>query len=105
MDISITKTRSGEKTVIAIEGWLGATTVPKLEEVLIPAFDETKQVELDFDKLAHVFSAGLRVLLLGEKTAKAKGGKLTVVNVSPEIKDVFDMTGFSDILEYTLKSE
>jgi anti-sigma B factor antagonist/stage II sporulation protein AA (anti-sigma F factor antagonist) len=45
-----------------------------------------------------VSSAGLRVLLLGEKTAKAKGGTMRLVNVSPEIQEIFEMTGFSEIL-------
>ena len=53
---------------------------------------------LDFDKLDFVSSAGLRVLLLIQKKSKALSGSLVIKNVKPEIQEVFDMTGFSDIL-------
>lgn len=53
---------------------------------------------LDFDKLDFVSSAGLRVLLLIQKKSKALNGSLVIKNVKPEIQEVFDMTGFSDIL-------
>jgi anti-anti-sigma factor len=64
----------------------------------MPEFDNTKHVELDFAELVYVSSAGLRVLLMGEKTSKTKGAKMTIANVSADIMEVFDMTGFADIL-------
>ncbi|MDR2738985.1 MAG: STAS domain-containing protein [Treponema sp.] len=64
----------------------------------MPEFDKGKHIQLDFKQLVYVSSAGLRVLLLGEKTAKAKGGTMRLVNVSPEIQEIFEMTGFSEIL-------
>jgi len=96
--MDINKTQNGEKITLALTGRLDTTTAPKLQEFLIPEFYSAKQVELDFSELAYVSSAGLRVLLLGQKTAKAKGGTMTVSNVSAEIMDVFEMTGFADIL-------
>ena len=96
--MTITKTQNGDKTTITLSGRLDTTTAPQLQEALIPEFDAAKHIELDFSALAYVSSAGLRVLLMGEKTAKAKGGKQTLVNVSAEIMEVFDMTGFSSIL-------
>jgi anti-anti-sigma factor len=96
--VNINKTQTTEKTTLTLSGRLDTTTAPKLQEELIPEFDTAKHVELDFAELAYVSSAGLRVLLMGEKTAKAKGGKLTLVNVSAEIMEVFEMTGFADIL-------
>jgi len=96
--MNINKTQNGEKTVLALSGRLDTTTAPKLQEVLIPEFDGAKCVELDFAELAYVSSAGLRVLLMGEKTAKAKGGKFRLVNVPEEIMEVFEMTGFADML-------
>jgi anti-anti-sigma factor len=96
--MTITKEQDGEKIIIALEGRLDTTTAPELHEQLIPEFDKAKHIRLDFKELVYVSSAGLRVLLLGEKTAKAKGGTMSLVNVSPEIQEIFEMTGFSDIL-------
>lgn len=96
--MNIDKTQSGDKTTFALSGRLDTTTAPQLQQELIPAFDTSKQVELDFTDLTYVSSAGLRVLLMGEKTAKAKGGSMTLTKVSSEIMEVFQMTGFADIL-------
>lgn len=97
--MTINKKKDGNKVIFALEGRLDTTTAPQLQETLIPEFNETPNIELDFSELAYVSSAGLRVLLMGEKTAKAKSGSLTISNVSSEIMEVFDMTGFSAILK------
>jgi anti-anti-sigma factor len=96
--MTITKTKDGDTLVLALEGRLDTTTAPQLQEALIPEFDQEKKIRLDFKELAYVSSAGLRVLLMGEKTAQGKGGVMTLVNVSSEILEVFEMTGFSDVL-------
>jgi anti-anti-sigma factor len=96
--VTITKNQDGEKLIISLEGRLDTTTAPELQEQLIPEFDNVKQIQLDFKELLYVSSAGLRGLLLGEKTAGAKGASLILVNVSPEIQEIFEMTGFSDVL-------
>ncbi|MCL2086193.1 MAG: STAS domain-containing protein [Oscillospiraceae bacterium] len=96
--MTISKIHSENKTIMALSGRLDTTTAPQLQEVLIPEFSKSKHIELDFSELSYVSSAGLRVLLMGEKAAKSSSGKLTLSNVSQEIKEVFDMTGFSDML-------
>lgn len=96
--MNINKTVLGEKINLVLEGRLDTTTAPQLQSALIPEFDQAKEVELDFKDLAYISSAGLRVLLMGEKTAKAKGGKFILINVSDEIMEVFEMTGFAEIL-------
>jgi len=96
--MTISKTKDGDTLVLALEGRLDTTTAPQLQEALIPEFDQEKNIRLDFKNLAYVSSAGLRILLLGEKTAKGKGGKMSLVNVSAEILEIFEMTGFSDVL-------
>lgn len=96
--MKIEKTTQSGAIVLTLEGRLDTTTAPQLQEVLIPAFDEAKEIQLDFANLAYVSSAGLRVLLMGQKTASAKSGKMTLTHVSEEIMEVFDMTGFSDLL-------
>ena len=94
----INRTAENEKLTFSIEGRLDTTTAPRLQEVLLPAFDETKEITLDFTNLDYVSSAGLRVLLMGHKEAKKKGGAMTVINVSPDVLEVLEMTGFTDML-------
>lgn len=96
--MNIAKTKNDDTTTLALSGRLDTTTAPQLQETLIPEFDHSKNVVLDFAELVYVSSAGLRVLLMGEKTAKAKGGRFTLIHVSSEIMEVFEMTGFSGIL-------
>jgi len=96
--MTISKTVENGKLTLALEGRLDTATSPQLQEVLIPAFDGTKEIELDFAKLVYISSAGLRVLLLGQKTANAKSASMTVSGVSDEVREVLDMTGFSDML-------
>ena len=101
--MNITKTQNGNKTVLSLSGRLDTTTAPQLQDVLIPEFDTAKQIELDFTELAYVSSAGLRVLLTGEKTAKNKGGSMTLAGVSEEIMKIFEMTGLCDIFHFPSK--
>ena len=103
--MNITKTQENGKLALSLEGRLDTTTAPKLQDVLIPAFDESKEVTLDFSQLVYVSSAGLRVLLMGQKTAKANGASMTITGVSGEIMEVFDMTGFSGILDIVKAAE
>ena len=93
------KIQNGEKLTLVPEGRLDTTAAPQFQQILIPAFDEAKQVELDFTKLVYISSAGLRVLLMGQKTASAKGAAMTIRGVPDDIMEVFEMTGFTDILD------
>ena len=96
--MTITKTQENGKLILALEGRLDTITAPQLESLLIPAFDEVKEVRLDLSKIDYISSAGLCVLFTGQKTAKAKGVSMTLSGVSHEIMEVFQMTGFVDIL-------
>jgi anti-anti-sigma factor len=96
--MTVTKERSGDNLVMLLEGRLDTTTAPELQTELIPEFDTAKHIRLDFKDLVYVSSAGLRVLLMGEKTAKAKGGKMVLINVSEEVMEVLEMTGLSEVL-------
>ena len=96
--MNIIKTQNEGKTVLAISGRLDTVTAPQLQGALLPEFDSVKEIELDFTELAYVSSAGLRVLLTAEKTAKAKGGSMTLTHVSTDIAEIFKMTGFEDFL-------
>lgn len=96
--MEIDKYMNNEKTVFNLIGRLDTTTAPDLQNALIPEFDISHAIELDFSDLAYISSAGLRVLLLGEKTAKAKSALFSISNVSEEVMEVFEMTGFASIL-------
>jgi anti-anti-sigma factor len=97
--MTITKTQENGKSTLAIDGRLDTSSAPRLQEALAPAFDDAEFVELDFANITYVSSAGLRVLLSAEKIANAKNASMTLVNVSPDVKEIFEMTGFSNILK------
>ena len=95
--MTITKTLDGTNLTIALEGRLDTTTSPQLEGDMHPDIDSATEVTFDLEKLAYISSAGLRVLLSAQKLMN-KQGKMTIKNVCPEIMDIFDVTGFVDIL-------
>lgn len=84
--------------VFTLDGRLDTTTSPDLHEALLSAIDGSGNVLLDFTGLVYVSSAGLRVLLAAQKQSTAKGVEMKLRGVNPEIMEVFEMTGFSDIL-------
>lgn len=96
--MTINKTSENGIITFDLVGRLDTTTAPQLQDVLIPAFDEAKEITLNFSDLAYVSSAGLRVLLMGQKEAKKKDGSMTISGVSEEIMEVFEMTGFASML-------
>ena len=95
--MKITKNQNGTQLNIALEGRLDTTTAPELEKELKDSLDAANELTLDFEKLDYISSAGLRVLLAAHKTMRGKGG-MKVTNVNEIVKEVFDVTGFADIL-------
>ncbi|MDR3090840.1 MAG: STAS domain-containing protein [Clostridiales bacterium] len=100
MTLTITKNKTENCCVLSLAGRIDTTTALELQPELEQAIDENKKVALDFAEAAYVSSAGLRVILAGEKRAKARGSVMTLINVSKDIMEVFDMTGFTDILKF-----
>ncbi|WP_026396081.1 STAS domain-containing protein [Acetobacterium malicum] len=91
--------QDGEIFVVELEGRMDTNTSPEFQKEMEAYYSkEGFNMILDFDRLDFVSSAGLRVLLLIQKKSKALNGSLVIKNVKPEIQEVFDMTGFSDIL-------
>ncbi len=95
--MKITKSMNGTALEVALEGRLDTTTAPELEQELKNSLDGATELTMDFSKLDYISSAGLRVLLSAHKTMRAKGG-MKVTNVNEIVKEVFDVTGFADIL-------
>ncbi len=95
--MTISKNQDGNNLVIALEGRLDTTTSPDLEKELKESLDGVENLTFDLAALDYISSAGLRVLLSAQKTMN-KQGEMVVKNVSEEIMEVFEVTGFSDIL-------
>ncbi len=95
--MKIEKKAEGSKLTVALEGRLDTTTAPELEEALKDALAKVDDLTMDFSGLEYISSAGLRVLLATQKVMN-KQGKMRVTNVNEVVMDVFDVTGFADIL-------
>ena len=89
--------RNVEETIIELAGRLDTTTAPALDKTIGNDIEGTKKLVLDFKSLEYISSAGLRVLLGAQKKMQ-KIGSMKVTNVCEEVMEVFEMTGFADIL-------
>ena len=94
--MKINKNLNGTALTIELEGRLDTTTAQELEKEL-NALGSVNELTLDFGKLEYISSAGLRVLLAAHKIMSRKGG-MKVTNVNEIVNEVFEVTGFSDIL-------
>lgn len=95
--MTINKTKENDSLKIALEGRLDTLTAPKLDAEIQGALDGITSLVFDFEKLAYISSAGLRILLSAQKVMN-KQGTMVIRNAGPEIREIFDVTGFSDIL-------
>ena len=95
--LNINKSVEGGKAVFNLEGRLDTATAPELEQALTEVLPGLEELTLDFEKLDYISSAGLRVLLTAQKQM-SKQGWMKVIHVNETIMDVFEITGFSDIL-------
>ena len=95
--MTINKNLNGSVLTLALEGRLDTTTAPELEAELKQSLSGVTDLTFDFSKLEYISSAGLRVLLSAQKIMNRQGSmKLTKVNET--IMEIFEVTGFSDIL-------
>jgi anti-sigma B factor antagonist len=95
--MNIIKNLSTDKIVLALEGRLNTTTAPQLETEVSLVGPEVKLLELDFHQLEYLSSAGLRVILTAQKKMTPPR-RLVIKGVNETIMEVFEITGFSDIL-------
>lgn len=95
--MEIIKNTNGETLTLNIVGRLDTTTAPELENELKASLDGVNDLVLDLVDLDYISSAGLRVLLAAQKIMN-KQGSMVIVNAKPEIMEVFEITGFTDIL-------
>ena len=92
MEVSLKK--SGDISIVEISGSIDSKTAPDLQQNILDIVPDTNKIILDLTKVSFVSSAGLRVLLMVYRQLKAKDGKVVLVGLSDEIKDVMFMTGF-----------
>ena len=95
--MTISKTVNGNERTLALEGRLDTTTAPELESELTAALEGVTKLTFDLMQLEYISSAGLRVLLSAQKIMN-KQGAMRITHVSETIMEIFEVTGFTDIL-------
>ena len=95
--MKIIKNQNGGSLTVALEGRLDTTTAPELEQELKSSLDGVTELIMDFARLTYISSAGLRVLLFAQKKM-SKQGSMKVIHANEMVMEVFEVTGFSDIL-------
>ena len=95
--LKTTKTVQDEKAVVVLEGRLDTVTSSELENELKSFMESITSLVFDFEKLEYISSAGLRVLLTAQKFM-SKQGSMKLINVKEDVNEIFEVTGFSDIL-------
>ena len=96
--LNIKKTQDGNGLTLALEGRLDTTTAPDLEKEVKEGLDGVERLVFDLKELEYISSAGLRVLLSAQKTMN-KQGSMVVKNSSEDLMEIFEVTGFLDILD------
>ena len=96
--MTINKTLNDKTLNVAVEGRLDTLTCEELDSSLKESMPSADKLILDFEKLDYISSAGLRVVLQAHKAMAGKGG-MTLVNLSEVVREVFEVTGFVDILD------
>ncbi len=95
--MKITKTQNGNNLTLALEGRLDTSTAPELEGMLKDSLEGVTELTIDMAALDYLSSAGLRVLLGAQKTMNRQGS-MKVAHVNDTIMEIFEVTGFADIL-------
>lgn len=94
---NVNKEENGTKINLVLEGRLDTTTAPELDSVIKSSLDGKTDLVMDLEKLEYISSAGLRVLLSAQKVMN-KQGTMVIKNPTDEVKEIFEVTGFSEIL-------
>ena len=96
--MTITVKSEGAQTILTVDGRVDINSSPQLQEEILKALKSAKHLVLDFAKVVYLSSAGLRALLIGQKTASSKSALLELRNPTPTVKAVLDSVGFSKVL-------
>jgi anti-sigma B factor antagonist len=96
--MNVTKTVSNNNCVFAVEGRIDSVTSPMLDQAVKEVTDKTDSITINFANVDYLSSAGLRVLLSLHKIMSTKGG-MKITNVNENIMEIFEVTGFDEILD------
>ena len=95
--MNIAKKLEGTKLTVSIDGRLDTSTAPELDEELKASLDGVEKLVMDFTNMEYISSAGLRVLLSAQKAMNSQG-EMIVTGANDTVMEIFDITGFTDIL-------
>ncbi len=98
--MTIETTRQDQQMIVTVKGRVDTNTSAQLQAAVLAAFQQSKDVELDLVDVDYVSSAGLRVFLIGQKTAGSKGGTMTLAHVQPTVMQVFTAVGLAPLLTF-----
>ena len=97
MDITITKQEN--KTIVVLNGRIDTSNAAQFQQDLEPLMEgENPDIAIDCTDMSYTSSQGLRIFLMLQKSVMARGGKMVMRNMNPQVKEVFDITGFSNII-------
>lgn len=97
MDVNIKK--EGNKSLVALSGRLDTTNAEKFQQDIAPLMEgDQPDIVLDCTDMEYTSSQGLRILLMLQKSVNARKGKMVMRSMKPQVKEVFDITGFSNII-------
>ncbi|WP_026835341.1 STAS domain-containing protein [Eubacterium xylanophilum] len=97
--MKVDKIKDGSKLTLAVSERLDTSTAPELETIILDSIEGITDLVIDFKDLVYISSAGLRVLLSTQKKMN-KQGKMVIKNVNDDVMEVFEITGFTDILTF-----
>ena len=96
--LDIKKTIENGKALLVLSGRIDTVSAPLLDQEIKASLNGATELNLDIKKINYISSAGLRVLLSAQKTMN-KQGKMTILNANETVMEIFEVTGFSDILD------
>ena len=97
--MKVTINKQNEKTLVTLEGRIDTTNADQFQHDIAPLMeDERPNIDIDCSGMTYTSSQGLRVFLLLQKSVVARNGKMVLHNMIPRVKEVFDITGFSNII-------
>lgn len=95
--MNITQVKDGKTLTLQIEGRIDSKTAPEMESVIREVIDGVEELTIDMKDTVYISSAGLRVLLIAQKQMNRQGN-MKVIHVNEDIMEIFEVTGFADIL-------
>ena len=97
--MNVTINREGGKTIAVLQGRLDTTNADQFQKDIQPLMEgENPDIEIECTEMDYTSSQGLRMFLMLQKSVTSRGGKLVMNNMKPQVKEVFDITGFSSII-------